>query len=619
MQRFLTIILAFTAANLFAQSNIQQSLGINEDVTAAHASAQLDVSAAAKGMLVPRMTTAQRTAIASPATGLLVFDTTTATFWFFNGATWVQIVPKTSLADMDGNTKVQVEKNPDEDMIRFDLGGTENMVLRKNAAGLARLEFPAATNNTFLGQNAGANNTLSFHNTGVGSQSLFSNTSGTQNTAAGLQSLYSNTTASENTAIGSQALFSNTTGAQNTAMGGQAMYDNNTGSQNTATGMQALYRNTSGIGNVATGHKALFDNTTGAYNCALGVDALLSNTTGSSNVAIGKGALASNTTRSYLVAVGDSALYWNGSGATISTQAIENTAVGFKAAFSNTTGSYNTAIGFHAMLANTTGTQNTAFGCKALVAGTTGSSNTAVGRNSLSNTTTGSSNTGVGASSLVSNTTGNFNTALGNLAYFTLPNLSNTTCLGYSSGGISNVSNRIEIGNSSVSWIGGQVNWGTYSDARIKTQVQENVPGLAFINKLRPVTYHLDIHKQNDLCFREKKEIEAWDSMYDIEQTQMTGFIAQEVEAAAKAVGYNFSGVEQAADDVGMYSVRYSEFVVPLVKAVQERQAIIETGNTRIETLEGLSRSLEAENAALQAQLEKITAALAGAGIAVEK
>lgn len=214
--------------------------------------------------------------------------------------------------------------------------------------------------------------------------------------------------------------------------------------------------------------------------------------------------------------------------------------------------------------------------------------------------------------SLIFNTTGSGNTALGANAGFTTNNLSNTTSVGQGAGGGGNVSNRIEIGNTSVSWIGGQVSWGTYSDARIKTQVQENVPGLAFITKLRPVTYHLDIHKQNELCFKGKKEIGEWEGKYDIEQKQMTGFIAQEVEAAAKAVGYNFSRVEQAGDEVGMYSVRYSDFVMPLVKAVQELDARDKVQQTEIVTL-------KAKNAVLQAQLDKITAALAGAGIAVEK
>jgi hypothetical protein len=46
--------------------------------------------------------------------------------------------------------------------------------------------------------------------------------------------------------------------------------------------------------------------------------------------------------------------------------------------------------------------------------------------------------------------------------------------------------------------------------------------------------------------------------------------MAQEVEAAAQALNYNFSGVQAPPNDESLYSLRYAEFVVPLVKAVQE-------------------------------------------------
>ena len=68
-----------------------QNVAINNDGTAADISAALDIKSTDKGMLVPRMTSAQRTIIASPATGLLVFDTTTGSFWFYNGSTWSEL------------------------------------------------------------------------------------------------------------------------------------------------------------------------------------------------------------------------------------------------------------------------------------------------------------------------------------------------------------------------------------------------------------------------------------------------------------------------------------------------------------------------------------------------
>jgi len=69
---------------------IGQNVAINATGAAPAASAMLDVSSTTSGMLIPRMTTAQRTAIAAPATGLEVYDTTTGTFWWFNGTIWVQ-------------------------------------------------------------------------------------------------------------------------------------------------------------------------------------------------------------------------------------------------------------------------------------------------------------------------------------------------------------------------------------------------------------------------------------------------------------------------------------------------------------------------------------------------
>lgn len=67
-----------------------QNVGINATGAAPAASAMLDVSSTTSGILIPRMTSVQRTAIAAPATGLRVYDTTTGGFWFFNGVIWVQ-------------------------------------------------------------------------------------------------------------------------------------------------------------------------------------------------------------------------------------------------------------------------------------------------------------------------------------------------------------------------------------------------------------------------------------------------------------------------------------------------------------------------------------------------
>ncbi len=72
-------------------------VAINADASAPDNSAMLDVKSTNRGMLVPRMTTAQRTAIAAPAAGLLVFDNTTQSFWFYSAGSWVELTDQGSL------------------------------------------------------------------------------------------------------------------------------------------------------------------------------------------------------------------------------------------------------------------------------------------------------------------------------------------------------------------------------------------------------------------------------------------------------------------------------------------------------------------------------------------
>jgi hypothetical protein len=55
-----------------------------------------------------------------------------------------------------------------------------------------------------------------------------------------------------------------------------------------------------------------------------------------------------------------------------------------------------------------------------------------------------------------------------------------------------------------------------------------------------------------------------------------SGFVAQDVEKAALETGYDFSGVDKPRNENDLYGLRYAEFVVPLVKAMQEQQSQIE-------------------------------------------
>lgn len=84
----LLLVIIFSANSfLFSQSN---AVGIGTSTP--HSSAILEIQSTTKGVLVPRMTTTQRNAISNAATGLLVFDNSTGSFWFKGAANWIELV-----------------------------------------------------------------------------------------------------------------------------------------------------------------------------------------------------------------------------------------------------------------------------------------------------------------------------------------------------------------------------------------------------------------------------------------------------------------------------------------------------------------------------------------------
>ena len=259
---------------------------------------------------------------------------------------------------------------------------------------------------------------------------------------------------------------------------------------------------------------------------------------------------------------------------------IFNTASGFSSLLSNTTGKFNTASGYDSLSSNTTGYDNSATGVSSLSSNTTGVQNTASGSSSLRFNTTGNFNTASGYASLLNNTTGSNNTALGSASFLNGTAFENSTALGASTN--ITASNQVRLGNASVVSIGGQVGWTTVSDARFKKESTKKVPGIDFIKKLRPVTYYVDHeamnafidahHKGSGLRIKDGKTTSMGKSDYKPEyiKTLESGFMAQEVEQAAKELGYEFNGVDVPKNDKDFYGLRYAQFVVPLVKAVQE-------------------------------------------------
>ena len=451
---------------------------------------------------------------------------------------------------------------------------------------------------TFFGTTDG-NNPVIFKSNNV--ISGFTGSYGYSNVSFGYATL-SNTNyySSQNTAVGYSALNNCGTGSQNTAIGAGVLGSNTTGSMNTAIGLNALYSNIQGNRNTAIGYYTLFSNTTGQYNLANGYNALYSNTTGGNNIAIGNSALYFNSTGTRNTAVGIEALYRNISG-------IENIAIGDSTLWFNTTGDNNTAIGKNALFHNSTGIYNTGLGGMALYRNTTNNYNTAVGYGALNQfqSMTGDYNTAIGFNALHSSTPiGSFNMAIGPNTFFqNIYGVTNfSTAIGYSA--IITGSNQVRIGDASTASIGGYVGWSTISDRRAKKNIRADVPGLAFINSLQPVTYNMDLDaidellkiedltasdEDNDIPPKSDELIELEKKTREAKEKQVqTGFVAQEVEKAAKDAGYEFSGVD--VDETGIYSLRYAEFVAPLVKAIQE---LSEQNNRLQEQVNELKKKIE--------------------------
>jgi hypothetical protein len=369
-------------------------------------------------------------------------------------------------------------------------------------------------------------------------------TYGTDNFFAGIDAGNLTMTGKENTASGSGALYSNTSGHNNTASGYYALRYNTSGALNTASGSGALYSNLTGDDNTARGSGALYYNTIGSYNTASGRGALLVNTAGHYNTASGYYALRYNTTANYNTAVGSYALnlqsYSNGGVVWES----HNTAVGYKALEKNepastSHGIYNTAIGSQALLSNTTGYANTASGYFALS----------------------------------TNTAGTNNTAIGYYADVSSVALNNATAIGYNAK--VNASNKVVIGSTSVTSIGGYAAWSNFSDKRVKSDIQDIGYGLDLIRQLRPVSFKMNNGNGN---------------------TDF-GFVAQDIEAL---VGDTYNVLDIGGGDERMLSLRYTQFIAPMVKAMQEQQEQIEAQMEIIDRQQGQIDELKA-------MMEKLT------------
>ena len=215
-------------------------VAINNDNSSAVSSAMLDVKSTTKGILIPRMTSGDRNFIGTPVDGLLVYDITTNSFWFYDNGNggWLELVTTS------GTTEINDLGDAISDGSSIFMGSTSGNV------------DDGGNKNAGLGDNSLHQNTSGTNNAAFGSKTLEDNTTGEFNTGIGSEALRSNINANYNSALGYGALANDTSGDYNTAIGALAHVFGAKGSYNTALGYRSLRRNKSGDNNVVIGSNA---------------------------------------------------------------------------------------------------------------------------------------------------------------------------------------------------------------------------------------------------------------------------------------------------------------------------------------------------------------------------
>lgn len=381
-------------------------------------SSQLDISNSLKGVLVPRMNTANIPLIGSPAKGLLVYDSTINKFIVNVGTPttpdWQPVSSNSTSTgwSITGNSGLNGNTNflgtTDLVPLAFRVNNVRSGIIDSSSSntglGFRTLDsISIGTHNASLGYKALVSNKTGGSNVAVGSNSLRFNSSGSENVAVGILALNYNKSGGSNTAVGANSLFNNTTASSNSAVGAASMLNNKTGSSNTAVGFQSLYASISGNNNAAVGFNALNANQVGSNNVAVGFNAGYG-VNGSYNTIVGSGAGLNNTGQ------------WTtliGADAGTTNQVNGSVFIGYSAGRLNITGANNSFVGEGAGATNLNGHNNTSLGWRTLALNLSGNNNTAIGNNAMKTNSTGNDNIAIGSLS-AEFSTGNENVMLGN-------------------------------------------------------------------------------------------------------------------------------------------------------------------------------------------------------------
>jgi hypothetical protein len=310
---------------------------------------------------------------------------------------------------------------------------------------------------------------------------------------------------------------------------------------NTAFGYGALANNAASSGsNTGIGSTTLFNNTDGINNTAIGFSALSNCYVGTNKTAIGTGAgtndnFINNTSigaqagrcpqGKLAVSIGYYAGKYHRCG---------DVNIGYRAGYGCTAYGNNVAIGYYALINGGSGVYSVVFG--SIAGKSIGDRSVIGGFGSGVNTGGASNNILIGYGASQQNGYGcNDQSVLGNAN--------------------NNVYNCVYAA------------WTDVSDCRDKTNFQPiNNLGLNFLRKLNPVKYKWDLRqKYENKC---GYEYGIKDGTLKQDQTEY-GFLAQEIEFAAKSLGENFDAVTHDTF-IDQYSLNYLNLIATLTKALQE-------------------------------------------------
>ena len=287
--------------------------------------------------------------------------------------------------------------------------------------------------------------------------------------------------------------------------------------------------------------------------------------------------MAATTTGCQNVAMGGAAMQ-----STVDTDF--NTAVGWEAGNDVTTGVGNTFVGALAGDKTDDGNNCTAMGYGSLGANC-GDGNVAIGYAALASVT-GGTNVGIGyqaGQDSTALTSGSNNVLMGINVRTDASDAVNQIVLGHDfAGATDNSASFGKSGNFVYNVFTTDNSWTRSSDERLKRNIQDSTLGLSFINDLRPVTFNW---KPSNEVPEELTNHYAEENNMDLD-TVIHGLVAQEVKAALDKEEVDDFGGWKLEND-GTQAVSREMFIMPLIKAVQELSATVETLQSEIELLKG--------------------------------